>query len=151
MKVGDLPGPRVRGECVGRGGHPRTAHRHRLHGDAVGQRDPARVPGVGPGPVAVPVDGAALRGSGRRRRRRSDLLRFRALRRQADQAARDGRPGAATELFGAVRRPDGQVQITVGGRLVYRFSGDSKPGDLNGQGLDGKWFAVAPTGQKAAQ
>ncbi|MGY4928940.1 hypothetical protein [Streptomyces sp. 900105755] len=64
---------------------------------------------------------------------------------------RDGQPGAAAELFGAVRRPDGQVQITVGGWPVHRFSGDSKPGDLNGQGLDGKWFAVAPTGQKAAQ
>ncbi|MGY5056918.1 hypothetical protein ACWDFR_23080 [Streptomyces sp. 900105755] len=106
---------------------------------------------MSPGPVAVPVDGAALRGSDRLRRRRSDLLRFRALRRQADRAARDGQPGAATELFGAVRRPDGQVQITVGGWPVHRFSGDSKPGDLNGQGLDGTWFAVAPTGQKAAQ
>ncbi|MEU6199678.1 hypothetical protein [Streptomyces sp. NPDC047061] len=59
--------------------------------------------------------------------------------------------GVNPKEVGAIRRPDGQVQITVGGWPVYRFSGDSKPGDLNGQGLDGKWFAVGPTGEKATQ
>lgn len=59
--------------------------------------------------------------------------------------------GVNPKDIGAIRRADGQVQITVGDWPVYRFSGDSKPGDLNGQGLDGKWFAVGPTGQKATQ
>ncbi|MEU9455550.1 hypothetical protein [Streptomyces sp. NPDC048277] len=59
--------------------------------------------------------------------------------------------GVNPKQVGAIRRPDGQVQITVGGWPVYRFSGDGKPGDLNGQGLDGKWFAVGPTGEKATQ
>jgi len=28
----------------------------------------------------------------------------------------------------------GHIQLTVGSHPIYRFSGDSKPGDLNGQG-----------------
>jgi Uncharacterized protein conserved in bacteria len=51
----------------------------------------------------------------------------------------------------AIHRADGKVQVTVGGWPVYRFSGDSGAGDLNGQGVDGKWFAVGPTGQKAVR
>ncbi|MBK3577160.1 winged helix-turn-helix domain-containing protein [Streptomyces sp. MBT65] len=57
--------------------------------------------------------------------------------------------GVNPKAVGAIRRADGQVQITVGGWPVYRFSGDSKPGDLNGQGVGGTWFAVGPTGEKA--
>ena len=57
--------------------------------------------------------------------------------------------GVNPKEVGAIRRDDGQVQITVGGRPVYRFSGDSKPGDLNGRGVGGTWFAVGPTGNKA--
>jgi predicted lipoprotein with Yx(FWY)xxD motif len=57
--------------------------------------------------------------------------------------------GVNPKAVGAIRRADGQVQITVGGWPVYRFSGDSKPGDLNGQGVGGTWFAVSPTGEKA--
>ncbi|MFJ9632432.1 hypothetical protein ACIRU8_32500 [Streptomyces sp. NPDC101175] len=57
--------------------------------------------------------------------------------------------GVDPKEVGAIRREDGQVQITVGGLPVYRFSGDSKPGDLNGQGVGGTWFAVGPTGKKA--
>jgi predicted lipoprotein with Yx(FWY)xxD motif len=56
--------------------------------------------------------------------------------------------GVNPKAVGAIRRQDGQVQITVGGLPIYRFSGDSQPGDLNGQGIDGKWFAVGPTGEK---
>ncbi|MEU6541598.1 hypothetical protein [Streptomyces sp. NPDC047000] len=56
--------------------------------------------------------------------------------------------GVNPKEVGAIRREDGQIQITVGGRPVYRYTGDSKPGDLNGQGLGGKWFAVGPKGEK---
>ncbi|MEU1415150.1 hypothetical protein AB0919_30690 [Streptomyces sp. NPDC046994] len=59
--------------------------------------------------------------------------------------------GVNPKEVGAVRRQDGQVQITVGGWPVYRFAGDGRPGDLNGQGIDGKWFAVGPTGEKATR
>ncbi|WP_327425610.1 hypothetical protein OG763_45105 (plasmid) [Streptomyces sp. NBC_01230] len=54
--------------------------------------------------------------------------------------------GVNPKEVGAIRRQDGQVQVTVGGWPVYRFSGDSGPGDLKGQGVGGKWFAVGPTG-----
>lgn len=56
--------------------------------------------------------------------------------------------GVNPKEVGAIRRRDGQVQLTVGGWPVYRFSGDAKPGDLNGQGVGGKWFAVGPKGEK---
>ncbi|KMS88037.1 MULTISPECIES: hypothetical protein [Streptomyces] len=59
--------------------------------------------------------------------------------------------GVDPKAVGAIRRTDGQIQVTVGGRPVYRFSGDSGPGDLNGQGVDGKWFAVGPAGDKVTQ
>ena len=59
--------------------------------------------------------------------------------------------GVNPKEVGAVRRQDGQVQVTVGGWPVYRFSGDAGAGDLNGQGVDGRWFAVGPTGQKAVR
>jgi predicted lipoprotein with Yx(FWY)xxD motif len=42
------------------------------------------------------------------------------------------------------------VQISGGGELAYdgwplhTYAGDSKPGDTNGQGSGGKWFAVTP-------
>ncbi|MFJ5213534.1 hypothetical protein ACIP98_02370 [Streptomyces sp. NPDC088354] len=31
------------------------------------------------------------------------------------------------------------------------FAGDTEPGDLNGQGVGGTWFAVGPKGEKAGQ
>ncbi|MET8001623.1 COG4315 family predicted lipoprotein [Nonomuraea glycinis] len=57
--------------------------------------------------------------------------------------------GIEPSAIGAIERPDGIVQLTAGGWPIYRFSGDAKPGDLNGQGKDGVWFAVGPTGDKA--
>lgn len=58
--------------------------------------------------------------------------------------------GIEPAQIGAIRRNDGGVQLTVGGWPVYRFSGDEKPGDENGQGVGGTWFAVAPDGAKSA-
>ncbi|MBY8874514.1 hypothetical protein K7640_22050 [Micromonospora sp. PLK6-60] len=52
--------------------------------------------------------------------------------------------------LGAVARPDGTQQVTVGGRPVYRFVDDRVPGQATGQGADGLWFVVAPDGDKAA-
>lgn len=54
----------------------------------------------------------------------------------------------SSEVVGAIRRDDGQIQLTVGGWPVYRFSGDDEPGELNGQGSNGTWFAVSPEGRK---
>ncbi|MGB2566943.1 hypothetical protein ACPFP2_00600 [Micromonospora citrea] len=55
--------------------------------------------------------------------------------------------GMKTDDIGAIRRPDGGVQVTIGGWPAYRFAGDTVPGDLNGQGADNAWFAFAPDGK----
>ncbi|MER6346339.1 SCO0930 family lipoprotein [Streptomyces sp. NPDC001595] len=44
-------------------------------------------------------------------------------------------------------RPDGARQQTVNCWPIYTFSGDNAPGDTNGQGVGGTWFAVAPDGK----
>lgn len=56
--------------------------------------------------------------------------------------------GVAETAVGTVQRPDGQVQLTIGGWPVYRHEGDT-PGATDGHGAEGKWFAVAPDGDKA--
>ncbi|WP_225858909.1 COG4315 family predicted lipoprotein [Streptomyces albicerus] len=46
-----------------------------------------------------------------------------------------------------VTRADGTVQLTLGGWPLYRFSGDVRSGDVNGQGQDDKWFAIGADGE----
>lgn len=63
-----------------------------------------------------------------------------------------GTPNAgdgATGTLDTVMRPDGITQVTYDGLPLYTFSGDSKPGDANGQGVQGAWFAVTPDGKDA--
>jgi predicted lipoprotein with Yx(FWY)xxD motif len=50
-------------------------------------------------------------------------------------------PDVASHL-GTVKRPDGSTQVTFDGMPVYTYSGDSGPGQANGQGISGVWFAV---------
>ncbi|MCZ4606625.1 hypothetical protein O3S80_23285 [Streptomyces sp. Lzd4kr] len=57
--------------------------------------------------------------------------------------------GVAKSDVGVVKRDDGNLQVTIGGWPVYRFSKDLEPGDTNGQGVGGTWFGVTPDGQKA--
>lgn len=54
--------------------------------------------------------------------------------------------GIDPKILGYVERADGTCQVTINGWPVYYFIADAKPGDLNGQGVNGKWFAVAPDG-----
>jgi len=56
--------------------------------------------------------------------------------------------GVDPKIIGYVERADGHCQVTVNGHPVYYFIADAKPGDINGQGINGKWFAVAPNGGK---
>jgi predicted lipoprotein with Yx(FWY)xxD motif len=58
--------------------------------------------------------------------------------------------GVAQEAVGTINRPDGSVQLTLGGWPVYRYSGDTQPGATSGQGVGGTWAAVKPDGAKAA-
>ena len=52
--------------------------------------------------------------------------------------------GVDTTLLGTV--PDSN-QVTYNGHLLYTFANDQNPGDVNGEGLQGAWYAVSPTGE----
>ena len=41
---------------------------------------------------------------------------------------------------------DGFFQLTLAGHPLYRYAGDSKSGDVNGQGIAGKWHVMTPSG-----
>ncbi|NEE57607.1 hypothetical protein G3M55_75295, partial [Streptomyces sp. SID8455] len=58
--------------------------------------------------------------------------------------------GTDEELLGEVVRTDGSKQLTVDGWPMYRYAKDTAPGQTNGQGVGGTWFASAPDGKKAA-
>ncbi len=51
--------------------------------------------------------------------------------------------GAAGELA-TIERPDGTMQVTYDGMPLYRFSGDTAPGDTTGQGVLDIWFVAQP-------
>ncbi|GIE81783.1 hypothetical protein Aph02nite_77330 [Actinoplanes philippinensis] len=59
--------------------------------------------------------------------------------------------GIKKDRLGAVTRPDGTHQVTIGGWPVYRYSLDTAPGQITGQGVGGTWFVINPEGQKAGQ
>jgi len=63
----------------------------------------------------------------------------------SDEVQADGVEGE----IGTVARSDGDLQVTVAGWPLYRYAGDAKPGDTNGQGAGGRWFAATPQGKKA--
>jgi len=48
--------------------------------------------------------------------------------------------------FGTTTRTDGGTQVTFGGMPLYFFAGDKAAGDVNGQGLGGKWYVVGADG-----
>lgn len=53
--------------------------------------------------------------------------------------------------IGTVTRPDGTKQLAIKCWPVYWFTGDTKPGDINGQGKMGLWFAVSDQGAKVTK
>jgi predicted lipoprotein with Yx(FWY)xxD motif len=55
----------------------------------------------------------------------------------------------ATGKIGIVKRSDGITQVTYDGVPLYRYAADSKPGQANGEGVAGVWFAVTPAGESA--
>ncbi|HWT79740.1 MAG TPA: hypothetical protein VN648_13225, partial [Candidatus Methylomirabilis sp.] len=63
------------------------------------------------------------------------------------------KPMAGSELpgkLGQIERKDETYQVTYNGMPLYRFAKDSKPGDMNGQGMGGVWFVVPTTGSPTA-
>ena len=54
--------------------------------------------------------------------------------------------GVSAGMIGAAT---GSSQVTYAGHPLYWFSGDTKAGDTNGEGLDdfgGLWYAISPAG-----
>ena len=47
---------------------------------------------------------------------------------------------------GTISRPDGTRQITLDGRPLYTYAGDSGAGAVSGQGVKGIWWALTPAG-----
>jgi predicted lipoprotein with Yx(FWY)xxD motif len=59
--------------------------------------------------------------------------------------------GVKASLLGTTKRSDGTRQVTIGGRPVYRFSGDSRRGQTTGEGLKdfgAEWDAASPSGHR---
>ena len=51
---------------------------------------------------------------------------------------------AGLGLFGSFARSDGVLQLMYRGRPLYRYTGDTAPGETNGDGIDGKWSIAVP-------
>jgi predicted lipoprotein with Yx(FWY)xxD motif len=58
--------------------------------------------------------------------------------------------GIDRQLVGQLVRPDGTVQLTLAGWPLYGYTGDRMPGETNGEGVGGAWFAISPSGGKAS-
>jgi predicted lipoprotein with Yx(FWY)xxD motif len=57
--------------------------------------------------------------------------------------------GVQASDLGTITRSDGSKQVTYDGHPLYYFVGDTGPGTIKGQGVDGfgaKWWLVAPSG-----
>jgi predicted lipoprotein with Yx(FWY)xxD motif len=61
-----------------------------------------------------------------------------------------GKGGVSTSDLGTITRPGGVLQVTFKGMPLYRFAGDTQPGQAKGQGVEGTWFVVSPTATPAA-
>jgi predicted lipoprotein with Yx(FWY)xxD motif len=56
-----------------------------------------------------------------------------------------GAGGVASSGLGTIIRPGGARQVTFEGMPLYRFAGDTSPGEAKGQGVGGTWFVVSPS------
>jgi len=58
--------------------------------------------------------------------------------------------GVIAGRVGTTTRSDGSRQLTYAGHPLYRYAGDVRPGDVNGQdsnGFGAPWYVVAPDGK----
>jgi predicted lipoprotein with Yx(FWY)xxD motif len=53
---------------------------------------------------------------------------------------------AAAGQVGSIKRTDGTTQVTYAGHPLYYFQGDTSPGMTKGQGVQGVWFLLGPSG-----
>jgi predicted lipoprotein with Yx(FWY)xxD motif len=55
--------------------------------------------------------------------------------------------GLDESRFSTTERDDGTTQLVIGDWPLYYFAGDSAPGDVNGQDVEGVWFVVTADGE----
>ena len=56
-------------------------------------------------------------------------------------------PGLSAAKLGTLTRPDGGLQVTYNGMTLYRYAGDSKAGQANGEAMGGTWYAMSSAGK----
>lgn len=49
---------------------------------------------------------------------------------------------------GTIAIKGGGHQVTINGRPIYTFAFDTTPGDAKGQGAQGVWYVISPTGKE---
>jgi predicted lipoprotein with Yx(FWY)xxD motif len=57
--------------------------------------------------------------------------------------------GLSSKLVGRVKRTNGTFQVTYGGKPLYRYAGDKKPGTQNGQNRNqfgARWYVIGKGG-----
>ena len=59
--------------------------------------------------------------------------------------------GVQASLLSTSMQANGDSQVTYGGRPLYYFAGDAKPGDTNGQGVGNVWFVLTANGELVKQ
>ncbi len=55
--------------------------------------------------------------------------------------------GLSASMFSTITRDDGTKQLAVNGKPLYRWQGDTKPGDATGQGVS-SFYVVGANGKK---
>ncbi len=58
--------------------------------------------------------------------------------------------GVEAKHLGTIARSAGVHQVTYNGHPLYTYSGDSSPGQVNGEGIDsfgGHWYLLSPSGK----
>jgi len=58
--------------------------------------------------------------------------------------------GLDKSLVSTGTQPNGEKWVRYNGHLLYGFTGDAAPGDINGNGLGGVWYAVTAAGDAVA-
>ncbi len=59
--------------------------------------------------------------------------------------------GVDQTKLGTITRDDGTKQVTYNGWPLYYNSADTAPGSATGEGMNGKWYLVSPTGDAIKQ
>lgn len=54
--------------------------------------------------------------------------------------------GPHSAVLGTIHRPGGRLQVTSHRLPLYRYVGDHRAGQINGEGVEGTWFVATPNG-----